>query len=116
MLKGPTSTGESARKKSSPLRSARQVAQFGPLEDDMEAGELRKQGMKIRLQEKPLPVLCVLLERLGSTFVGSLTARSCSTLRLMAKQLIMCALPQRIKSSSVAVRERAIAPAVYSVP
>ncbi len=39
--------------------------QFGVFEVDLRAGELRKQGLKIKLQEKPFQVLVLLLERPG---------------------------------------------------
>jgi DNA-binding winged helix-turn-helix (wHTH) protein len=38
---------------------------FGIFEIDLSAGEVRKGGLKIRLQEQPLQVLAVLLERPG---------------------------------------------------
>ncbi len=38
---------------------------FGTFEVDLQAGELRKQGRKIKLQEKPLLLLSILLERPG---------------------------------------------------
>jgi len=38
---------------------------FGPYEADLRAGELRRNGRKIRLQEQPLRVLAMLLERPG---------------------------------------------------
>jgi DNA-binding winged helix-turn-helix (wHTH) protein len=47
-----------ARASSEPIR-------FGPFEVDPNAGELRKQGVKIKLQEQPLQILRVLLERPG---------------------------------------------------
>ncbi len=42
-----------------------QAIQFGVFEVDLRAGELRRQGMKLKLQEKPFQVLTVLLERPG---------------------------------------------------
>jgi DNA-binding winged helix-turn-helix (wHTH) protein len=36
---------------------------FGVFEVDLRVGELRKQGMKIRLQEQPFQILTLLLER-----------------------------------------------------
>jgi TolB-like protein/DNA-binding winged helix-turn-helix (wHTH) protein/Flp pilus assembly protein TadD len=42
-----------------------QVVGFGPFEVDLRAGELRKQGSRIRLQDQPLQVLAMLLERPG---------------------------------------------------
>ena len=38
---------------------------FGPFEVDLETGELRKNGRKVWLQEKPLQVLVALLEQRG---------------------------------------------------
>jgi Tol biopolymer transport system component/DNA-binding winged helix-turn-helix (wHTH) protein len=42
-----------------------QLIRFGVFEADLEGGELRKQGLKIRLQEQPFQVLAMLLERSG---------------------------------------------------
>jgi TolB-like protein/DNA-binding winged helix-turn-helix (wHTH) protein/Tfp pilus assembly protein PilF len=42
-----------------------QSAQFGPFTVDFRAGELRKNGYRIRLQDQPLQVLAMLLERPG---------------------------------------------------
>jgi TolB-like protein/DNA-binding winged helix-turn-helix (wHTH) protein/Tfp pilus assembly protein PilF len=41
------------------------VVRFGVFEVDLRAGELRKKGVKVRLQEQPLQVLATLLERPG---------------------------------------------------
>jgi Tol biopolymer transport system component/DNA-binding winged helix-turn-helix (wHTH) protein len=41
------------------------VIGFGPFETDLRAGELRRDGRKIRLQEQPFQVLAMLLERPG---------------------------------------------------
>jgi eukaryotic-like serine/threonine-protein kinase len=38
---------------------------FGEFEADLLAGELRKNGLRIKLQEQPFRVLCLLLERAG---------------------------------------------------
>ncbi len=40
---------------------------FGVFELDPKAGELRKKGMKIRLQGQPVDILVMLLERPGET-------------------------------------------------
>ena len=45
--------------------SSRQVVRFGVFEVDLRSGELRKQGLKIKLQEQPFQVLATLLERPG---------------------------------------------------
>jgi len=45
-------------------RSGR-VLRFGAFEADLRAGELRKHGLKIKLQEQPFQILAMLLERLG---------------------------------------------------
>ncbi len=47
------------------LASAPAVLRFGAFEVDLEARELRKKGVKVRLQEQPLQILAVLLERPG---------------------------------------------------
>lgn len=46
-------------------RSAQAVARFDVFEVDLRAGELRKEGRKIKLQEQPFRVLSYLLERAG---------------------------------------------------
>ena len=40
---------------------------FGAFELDPRAGELRKKGMKIKLQGQPVEILVMLLERPGET-------------------------------------------------
>ena len=45
--------------------SARSVIRFGAFEVDVAAGELRRQGVRTRLQEQPLKVLLLLLSRPG---------------------------------------------------
>src|SRR5215831_9153672 len=45
--------------------SKKRVARFGVFELDLDAGELRKQGVRIQLQPKPLQMLAILLERPG---------------------------------------------------
>jgi TolB-like protein/DNA-binding winged helix-turn-helix (wHTH) protein/uncharacterized protein HemY len=41
------------------------VIRFGPFEADLHAGELRKHGLRIKLQEQPFQILDMLLERPG---------------------------------------------------
>ena len=41
------------------------MVRFGVYEVDLRAGELRKRGRKVRLQEKPFQILAALLERPG---------------------------------------------------
>jgi DNA-binding response OmpR family regulator len=41
------------------------VIRFGVFELDLSAGELRKSGLRIKLQEQPFQVLAALLERPG---------------------------------------------------
>jgi len=43
----------------------KRIARFGVFELDLAAGELRKNGAKLRLQEQPFQVLALLLERAG---------------------------------------------------
>ena len=47
-----------------PQNSTR-IARFGVFEIDLSSGELRKNGVKLRLQGQPFQVLAVLLERAG---------------------------------------------------
>jgi len=42
-----------------------QLVKFGLIEVDLHAGELRRQGRKIKLQEQPFQVLAMLLEKPG---------------------------------------------------
>lgn len=41
------------------------IVRFGVFEVDLRAGELRKQGLKIKLQEKPFQILALLLQHTG---------------------------------------------------
>jgi TolB-like protein/Tfp pilus assembly protein PilF len=45
--------------------SLRRTVRFGVFEADFRAGELRKQGVKVKLQEQPLQILQMLLEKPG---------------------------------------------------
>ena len=44
---------------------SRRIVSFGAFEADLPARELRKRGLKIRLQDQPFQVLTILLERPG---------------------------------------------------
>ena len=46
-----------------PKTEAKQVIRFGTFEVDSRTGELRKNGLQVRLQEQPLQILLALLER-----------------------------------------------------
>jgi DNA-binding winged helix-turn-helix (wHTH) protein len=48
-----------------PTGSAGGVVRFGIFEVDLVAGELRKSGVRVRLQEQPFQVLCLLMQRSG---------------------------------------------------
>src|SRR5437762_11078342 len=41
------------------------ILRFGPFEAEVQAGELRKQGLKVRLQDQPFQILVMLLDRHG---------------------------------------------------
>jgi len=45
--------------------SGNQRIQFGIFEVDMKAGELRRNGTRVRLQEQPFQILTILLEHSG---------------------------------------------------
>ncbi len=47
------------------IEAVTRPARFGAFEVDLRAGELRKQGIKIKLQEQPLQILAMLLQRPG---------------------------------------------------
>ncbi len=47
------------------MTSASQVVRFGAFEVDLGSRELRKRGLKLRLQEKPFQILALLLEKPG---------------------------------------------------
>jgi hypothetical protein len=53
---------ESKRTKGSSPQASH-IIRFGVLEVDLRAGELRKSGAKIRMQEQPFQILAMLLER-----------------------------------------------------
>lgn len=45
--------------------NGRRMIQFGIFEVDLRAGELRRNGARVRLQEQPFQVLATLLEQPG---------------------------------------------------
>ena len=47
------------------FRSSQGNVRFGVFELDEDAGELRREGIKVRLQEQPLQILQILLEHPG---------------------------------------------------
>ena len=48
-----------------PANDAAKIVRFGVFEVDLTAGELRKSGSKVRLQEQPFQLLAYLLTRSG---------------------------------------------------
>ena len=52
------------------------IARFGVFELDISAGELRKNGRKLRLQEQPFQILALLLERAGDVLRAKNYARN----------------------------------------
>jgi DNA-binding winged helix-turn-helix (wHTH) protein len=44
---------------------SKRVFRFGVFELDVQAGELRKHGLRVKLQDQPLQILTILLERPG---------------------------------------------------
>ena len=53
--------------------SAQKVLRFGAFEVDLQAGLLRKHGIRVRIQQQPLKVLAALLERPGEVVAGGAT-------------------------------------------
>src|SRR2546425_10646372 len=54
-----------AGRRRSPAKEGSMVFRFGVFEVDLRARELRKQGLKIKLQEQPFQVLVLLLQHAG---------------------------------------------------
>jgi DNA-binding response OmpR family regulator len=52
-------------------RPARAPVRFGAFELEPESGELRKQGLKVKLQEQPFQILQILLEHPGKVVCPS---------------------------------------------
>jgi DNA-binding winged helix-turn-helix (wHTH) protein len=89
------------------------MLRFGPFEVDVGAGELRKQGRRIKLQEQPLQVLLALLERPGDlitrhelhrrlwpngTFVGFEDGLNTAVMRLRSALADRAARPRYIET------------------
>src|SRR5215467_10271450 len=55
----------SKRGTSTEMSSPAERVRFGAFEVDLEAGEVRKHGLKIKLQDQPFQILALLLERPG---------------------------------------------------
>src|ERR1700733_1321377 len=47
------------------IQPSRSPLRFGIFEVDLQSGELRRQGVKVKLQDQPFQVLVMLLERQG---------------------------------------------------
>src|SRR6266705_3664810 len=58
-------TASSAAPAAQPYPSSGGAVQFGEYELDVRGGELRKQGIRVQLQEQPFQILKILLERPG---------------------------------------------------
>ena len=56
-------------------QSAAQIVRFGTFEVNLHSHELRKHGMRIRLEEKPFQILELLLERAGHVEIGRASCR-----------------------------------------
>ena len=61
------------------LSTPRRIS-FGPYEADLQVGELRKQGVRVRLQSQPFQLLALLLERPGQLVTRRLedASRDCA--------------------------------------
>jgi TolB-like protein/DNA-binding winged helix-turn-helix (wHTH) protein len=81
---------------------------FGVFEADLRAGELRKNGVRIRLQEQPFHVLSVLLER-----AGEVVSRDEICREVWGEQTFVefdCALNTAIKKIRIAIGDDAATP------
>lgn len=61
-----------------PEDAANGVIRFGIFEVDLRAGQLRRNGVKVRLQEQPFQVLAMLLEHPGEVVTREDPARNCN--------------------------------------
>jgi Tol biopolymer transport system component/DNA-binding winged helix-turn-helix (wHTH) protein len=50
---------------SPPQPAPQRIVRFGPFALDLESGELLKEGVRIKLQDQPFQILCILLEKPG---------------------------------------------------
>ncbi len=64
-----------------------QVLRFGVFQVDVRAGELRKNGVKLKLQEQPFRVLCLLLEHPGEVISIGSGRRTPSSILIMDSML-----------------------------
>jgi len=81
---------------------------FGVFEADLCAGELRKNGVRIHLQEQPFHVLSVLLER-----AGQVVSREQICREVWGEQTFVefdCALNTAIKKIRIAIGDDAVTP------
>jgi len=87
---------------------APRVIRFGAFEVDLRAGELRKHGLKIKLQEKPLQILAMLLDR-----PGELVAREEMRKKLWSADVFVDfdhSLNTAVNKLRVALADSAVAP------
>ena len=87
---------------------SRRRLRFGVFEADLHAGELRKSGIRIHLQEQPFQVLSVLLERAGDVVTREEICRE-----VWGEQTFVefdCALNTAIKKVRIAIGDDAATP------
>jgi len=56
--------------------ASKRTIQFGVFEVDLRAGELRRRGVKVKLQDQPLQILQILLENPGERAAIEVHARN----------------------------------------
>jgi DNA-binding response OmpR family regulator len=57
---------------------------FGAFEADAATGELRRQGLRVKLNAQPFQVLCMLLERPGELLTREESPASCGPTALLS--------------------------------
>jgi hypothetical protein len=66
-----------------PLRCT-YVARFGTFEVSFASGEMRRAGLKIRVQQQPLKLLQLLLEQPEKSLPGSICETGCGPMKALA--------------------------------
>jgi len=95
-----------------------QTLRFGVLEFDPRAGELRKQGMKIRLQGQPIDILAMLLERPGEAvtppeaFLTGVAACGVELLQVIAREMSLPIPSARVHIEGTIDRDHPVRPDV----
>jgi DNA-binding response OmpR family regulator len=81
------------------------IARFGAYEVDLTAGQLRKSGVRIKLQDRPFQILSVLLERPGEIVTREELEKrpSPSSARLFPMRRTIPVLSRHFRAAAIAL-------------